>query len=335
MCVLQLYDMKIHKVVMKNYKFRAGDRVLVRPPEEILSTLAADGTLDRLPFMSEMLDWCGKSFRVQHRVEKTCVDLKPPAWGDKQRFPANDVVILDGPRCDGRDHDGCKHGCRIFWKEAWLIPMNAGARTTPSCETGLEDLRACLKVKSDETHYYCQSTELSKATEAFPGRHKLWWVRIPFREIRNGDRSVSEVLKLFVLWYWQRLRYDANSKMYHGPHKRTPSESLNLQPGDLVRVKSRAEITQTLDHNGRNRGMAPSLEMMRCCGGVAEVRYRVDRIIDERTGKMREIHDTVTIQNMRGNETLCEECLCSYQLGDCPRGELMYWREIWLERVSS
>jgi len=74
-------------------------------------------------------------------------------------------------------------------------------------------------------------------------------------------------------------------------------------------------------------------EMMRCCGKQAEVRYRVDRIIDERTGIMLELADTVALQNMRP-QALVEECLCGGQLGDCPRGELMYWREIWLERVG-
>jgi hypothetical protein len=320
---------------MKFRRFRAGERVLVRSPEEILSTLDADGTLDGLPFMPEMLDWCGKSFRVQRRVEKTCVDLVPPAWGAWRRFPANDVVILDGPRCDGRGHDGCKHGCRIFWKEAWLRPVDAEPTTTQRSETRLEELRARLKVKSDENHYFCQSTELFKATEAFTGRHKFWWVRIPFREIRNGDRSVSEVLKLIVLRYRAKLyRTLTGEPWFRGPNKRTPSESLDLKPGDLVRVKSPAQIVETLDHNSRNRGMAIWYEMTRCCGGVAEVRSHVDRIIEERTGKMRELHDTVTLQNMRKNETLCDECLCQGQLGDCPRGELMYWREIWLERVN-
>ena len=57
----------------------------------------------------------------------------------------------------------------------------------------------------------------------------------------------------------------------------------------MVRVKSRAQIVETLDQNGRNRGMGICYEMTRCCGGEAEVRYRVDRIIDERTGNMREI----------------------------------------------
>lgn len=321
---------------MKFRGFRAGDRVLVRSAEEILSTLDANGTLDGVPFMPEMLDLCGKPLRVQRRVEKTCVDVAPPApYGSRRRFAAKDVVILDGPRCDGRSHDGCKHGCRIFWKEAWLRPLEDGATTTLGSKTGLNELRARLKVKSDESRYFCQSTELYRATETFPGRHQLWWLRIPLWEIRNGDRSVWEFFKLFVLWGSNRLRRAATGEpWFRGPHKRTPRESLDLQPGDLVRVKSRAEIVQTLDDNSRNRGLSIWYEMTRCCDSLAEVRYRVDRIIDERTGKMRELHDTVTLKNLRNNETQCDECLCQGELGDCPRGELLYWREIWLERAN-
>ena len=246
------------------------------------------------------------------------------------------MVVLDGPRCDGHGHDGCKRGCKIFWKEDWLRPIDAVTATTQS--PGNRAPVNCvprLKVKSDENRYFCQSTELFKATEAFPGKQKPWMVRIVFREIRNGDLSVSEVSKLLVLWSWQRLRRAAGGEQWLcGPHQRTPSASLGLKPGELVRVKSRAQIVQTLDHRRRNRGLGICYEMTRCCGGEAEVRYRVDRIIDERTGKMRELHDTVTLHNMRNNKTLGDECLCFDQLGDCPRGELMYWREIWLERAN-
>ena len=35
-------------------------------------------------------------------------------------------------------------------------------------ETGVEELRARLKVKSDERHYFCQSTQLLQATRRFP-----------------------------------------------------------------------------------------------------------------------------------------------------------------------
>ena len=85
---------------MKRHKFLAGDWVIVRSRDEIFSTLDADGTLDGLPFMPEMQDWCGKPFRVERRAEKTCVDVAPPIPPNR-RFAADDVVFLDGPRCDG------------------------------------------------------------------------------------------------------------------------------------------------------------------------------------------------------------------------------------------
>jgi hypothetical protein len=52
--------------------------VVVRSREEILATLDADGTLDGLPFMPEMLSWCGREHQVERRAEKTCVDVPPP-----------------------------------------------------------------------------------------------------------------------------------------------------------------------------------------------------------------------------------------------------------------
>jgi hypothetical protein len=64
------------------------------------------------------------------------------------------------------------------------------------------------------------------------------------------------------------------------------------------------------------------------------VRYRVDRLINEQTGVMRELTGTVALKVMKNSKSLNEECLCYGELGECPRGELMYWREIWLERVN-
>jgi hypothetical protein len=308
----------------------------VRSREEILSTLDADGTLHGLPFMPEMLEWCGKTLHVERRAEKTCVDVPPPLY-PMRRFAGNDVVFLEGLRCDGRAHDGCKRGCKIFWKEDWLRPVDSAETSPQPSPTGLDELLPRLKTKSDESHYFCQSTQLCQATEPFPGKQKPWKLRIIFREIRNGERSVPEILKLFVLWSWQRLRRAVSGEQWlRGPNKRTPALSLGLEPGTLVRVKSRAQIEATLDDRRRNRGLNICYEMTRYCGGRAEVRGRVDRLIDEKTGKMHEVHDTVTLQNMRSRMNLLGdlECLCYDELGDCPRGELMYWREIWLERAD-
>jgi hypothetical protein len=49
-------------------RLRAGDWVQVRTREEILGTLDSRGMLDELPFMPEMLAYCGKRMRVGKRA---------------------------------------------------------------------------------------------------------------------------------------------------------------------------------------------------------------------------------------------------------------------------
>jgi hypothetical protein len=320
---------------MRHDKFFAGDQVMVRSPQEILSTLDSNGTLDGHPFMPEMLDRCGKSFRVHRRVEKTCVETPPPIEPNR-RFAKNDVVTLEDLRCDGSAHDGCKRGCRFYWKEAWLRPADGTEDTAPAEKEALAELRTRLKVKADEERYFCQSTELFRSTEAFPGRMKPWLVRIAFRQVLNKDRSMLEMAKLFIRWFRVRmLRAVSGDDRLRGLHtKETPVQVLDLKPGELVRIKPLEQIVSTLNAKKRNRGMVVCHEMTLCCETVAEVRYRVNRVIEEISGKMRELKHTVTLQGPLGEKSLCDECLCYGEMGDCPRGELMYWREIWLERVN-
>ena len=74
--------------------FRPGDLVEVKSADEILATLDADGTLDHLPFMPEMVEFCGKRFRVSRRVGRMCVS-GPQVWGTMREFETDDVVMLD------------------------------------------------------------------------------------------------------------------------------------------------------------------------------------------------------------------------------------------------
>ena len=53
-------------------RLRAGDVVEVRPAAEILASLDSDGSIDRLPFMPEMLQFSGKRFTVDNRADTTC-----------------------------------------------------------------------------------------------------------------------------------------------------------------------------------------------------------------------------------------------------------------------
>ena len=94
---------------------RVGEWVEVRSIEQILETLDDRGCLDGLPFMPEMLQYCGKRFRVYKQAHRTCDTIESFAI---RRM--DNAVHLEGLRCDGEAHGGCQAGCLVFWKDAWL-----------------------------------------------------------------------------------------------------------------------------------------------------------------------------------------------------------------------
>jgi hypothetical protein len=317
------------------HRLRAGDRVVVRSETEILATLDADGTLDGLPFMPEMREWCGKSFLVQRRAEQVCIDFIGPGSANRP-FPRADVVFLEDLRCDGAAHGGCARGCKVFWKEAWLRRADAGVGQDADNESGSHEPAVRLRTMSDERHYFCQSTQLHSATVRPPGNTKLWRGRMLVHEVRNGDRTTLEAIRLVARWArWTLLRAAHGDGWLRGDRDPTPTAELGLQPGDRVRIKSRDQIVATLDSERSNRGLKIGAEMTRYCGTEAVVRARVPRMINERTGEMHELTNAVSLRHGRNGERPDSECLCSHELGDCPRGELMFWREIWLEPLTA
>ena len=56
--------------MLRSIRFRRGQWVRVRSFAEIRATLDANGKLAGLPFMPEMLKYCGNIFRIERRVEK-------------------------------------------------------------------------------------------------------------------------------------------------------------------------------------------------------------------------------------------------------------------------
>ena len=331
-----------------------GDVVEVRARDEILATLAADGTLDSLPFMPEMLNYCGQRFRVYKRADKTCDTIDKT--GGRRMFG---TVHLDDLRCDGSAHGGCEASCLVFWKEAWLkrvdaeqpgtvqvhMTMNPGVRPGVGCTE--DDLRhaACPEGREGEKTYRCQATQLKAATEPL-----VWWdVRQYVRDIGTNGVRVGEVLRVFLFSAYRKLvdtgwGYRALIKTFDwfqarrggtpwpyrtGTCDKSPVGELNLVPGELVRVKSYGEILATLNRRNRNRGLYFDAEMVKYCGGTYRVDKRVRRILDEKTGKMLEFgNPCIILQNV-----FCRADVSKYRLF-CPRSIYPYWREIWLERAA-
>lgn len=90
-----------------------GEIVEVRSRAEVLASLGADGTLDALPLMPEMLKHCGQRFGVYNRPDKIC-DTIDKTGGRRMR----DTVHREDLRCDGSAHGGCEASSLIFWKVA-------------------------------------------------------------------------------------------------------------------------------------------------------------------------------------------------------------------------
>jgi hypothetical protein len=311
--------------------FRAGDLVAVRAPHAILKTLDANGTLDNLPFMPEMLEFCGRRFRVLNRVVQSTIDgafLGHHAESFVREFKNNDVVILQGVRCSGAGHDGCQRGCAIFWKDSWLEKVdNSDHDCAPQKDSlNVEPDELCiLKTKTASGKYFCQSSEFLKATLNLSSGQRI---RKCFSAVAAGNISVWGMLKRILEWMWWRAYTRVIGQHVRGTVEKTPTESLGLKSGDLVEIKSLPEIVATLNKDGRNRGLHFSADQRPFCGGQFRVRSRADNFIAEGTGEMKHFRNTVMLEDV-----LCDSACFAF--GGCYRADLLYWREIWLRRVEA
>ncbi len=329
-------------------RLRAGDIVEVLGPDEIHATLDKHGCLGGLPFMPEMLAYTGQRFRVSKRAHKTC-DTVHQTGGRR----LDDCVHLADLRCDGGAHDGCKASCLLFWKEAWLKRVDSESGETPESAEHGTGLSAILeantrRTEGDKTVYRCQATALYDATRPL----KWWDARQYVEDLTSGNTRPGQMLRVWFFHglhklmglgvgyrIWRRI-YDTLQPKVGGfrypfrgglvpPGEKTPAETLDLQPGERIRIKDHESIRQTLDQRKCNRGMRFDQEMVPYCGKTYTVARRVDRIIHETSGEMIEIKSPSVILD----GVVCRSEMSRCRLF-CPRAIPSYWREIWLERVE-
>ena len=308
---------------------RPGDLVRVRSASEILATLDAEGAVEGIPFMPEMLRYVDKQYRVSNRVEKICWYTSESC---SRKLP--NTVLLENLRCDGSAHGNCQAECRIYWKDAWVERVEPG---TPERESDAESLAALrelvtptTRVASDgeEEVFRCQITESVKASTPLAVRD---WSQYT-AEVRSGNVGIFRFLRVAA---WMTIVRFAH-RMGRNPGMPKPAggdrvdgEKLGLESGDLVQVRSMKEIGATLDENLKHRGLSFSEEMGSACNKRFRVKNRVDRLIDERTGKMIHLkNDCIVLQGF-----VCKGDRSPGALF-CPRESYPLFREAWLRRVD-
>src|SRR5262245_43128007 len=257
-------------------RFRAGDVVEVRSREEILAVLDQGGCTDSMPFMPEMLQYCGQSFRVSAVAHKTCDMVGKP--GTSRRL--NGTVHLAGLRCDGLAHGGCQAECNLFWKDEWLKPADGEVSSLPRPRSGnnkveprgctdaqlLANVRQPRGGEGGEPRYACQATRMYEATEPL-----AWWdARQYVFDVVTGNHSLPRVLRVLYLASlrrllarlpfgyrlvnrfneWMHLWLSGRPSPYLHPQVqegvRTPTGRYYFNPGDYVRIKTQTEIELTL-----------------------------------------------------------------------------------------
>jgi hypothetical protein len=297
---------------------RSGDVVEVLGEDLIRATLGPEGMYEGIPFVPEMRRFTGRRLRVFKRADKVCIE-----GGYVSRL--RNTVLLDGARCDGSEHEGCARMCLLLWKEAWLrrLPPTEPV-DQPIDWMNIQEPEYC-RADSYDSNRLCQSTALPRAVEPLRG----WDIRQYVRDVTSRNFTLWQVTKaIFFGVFNMIMRYTGGREFGAsvGQLVKTPEVALNLQPGELVEVKSKNEILATIDPQGRNRGLSIDFEMIRHAGKRFRVLRRVDRIVLETTGTMREIRNTVLLE-----KTECEG-LCRR---GCTRSSYPMWREAWLRRVSN
>jgi len=294
----------------------AGQEVHVRPASEILSSLDEQGTLGGLPFMPEMLPYCGRKFRIQRVANKACINADSVYIGSLPR-----CFVLEIPdRCNGSGHGGCQMACKFLWRPEWLSPDPVAVDSHK--EDQQREFESFLtKLGSPaQGRFRCQATELvqiATPTSAFEPKQYV-------NDIRSGV-PVPQVAR-FLGGLALRKLLRKSDRLVGACGKRTPRTDLGLKVGDKVRVRSLEQIQQTLDAQGCNRGLwfDPG-EMAGYCEQELVVSRVLERLIDEKTGQLRELATPCVVLS----ETECSGVSRRF----CSRGMLHFWREIWLERV--
>jgi hypothetical protein len=318
--------------LLRQRRFKAGDLVELRSPAEILATLDDDGRMDGLQFMPEMLDFFGRTFRVAARLERACDTISGFAV---RRIP--DAVVLEETRCSGSFHGGCQAGCRIYWKEAWLRPAgevasDLGLATSDYDALATRISRVTQAGDGPKPIFRCQATALLEASEHVRRRDapRSYAMEVISKNVGVGHfiRVVSRMTfegvakRLKLMPHGLFMPYDESKR------DRSSTEPPRLEPGQLVRIRSREEIARTLGRDGRHKGLWFDREMAVYCGRSARVLRKVDRIIDEHNGKMIELKNDCYI---------LDGIVCKSDLSNgrrfCPRAIYPYWRAVWLEPI--
>lgn len=179
-----------------------------------------------------------------------------------------------------------------------------------------------MKGRRQETEH-CQYYSPDLTSFTLPDARRVLYLRRPFWRLKRQIWRI-EMIGLRDFASTILLRKAAKKRAANAGN--TNQDDLDLQPGQLVEVKSIKEIFATLDDQDKLAGLRFNPEMTKFCGQKFKVFKRLNKIIIESTGELRRIRIPTVI---------LEGVYCDGQShGNCDRSCFCFWREAWLMRVD-
>jgi hypothetical protein len=248
-------------------------------------------------------------------------------YGGKKDFRRmRNVVLLHDLRCDGSAHGACQAACYMFWKTAWLEPAEDVAHGPAPARAEPRPAENPAVAAGGSPTYTCQFTEVVASSEPL----HAWDIRQDLRPLIAGNLTVLAFLSAVATRLFNFAQRARGGIGFPWRRVGTTSDSavtnLNLRVGERVRVRSADEIAATLNRRGRNKGLWFDRDQLKRTGERYTVRTRVERIIDDATGKMLVIGTPCII--LDGVDASGEF------MRFCAQHDYPYWREVWLARAE-
>lgn len=102
-------------------------------------------------------------------------------------------------------------------------------------------------------------------------------------------------------------------------------EEFGFHVGELVEVRSEKEIFNTLNNEGKLKGLRFTPEMREYCEKKFKIYKRLEKMLVEATGELRAIKTPTLI---------LEGVICNGSAhGGCDRSCFIFWREEWLKKM--
>jgi hypothetical protein len=148
-------------------------------------------------------------------------------------------------------------------------------------------------------------------------------------EIPFGAFMLQRIQKFFGRTLWRRIKYLQTLIMRAAGlrARRLPlPEDLDLKVGELVRVKTKEQIYETLDFKNRLGKLTFDEGMWKFCGTTRRVFKVVNKIMNDTRWIMMKTAKSVILENVT--------CDGKMPIGICDRSCYYFWRTEWLEKIE-